>query len=185
MEFIAIDFETANYNRDSACALGIVVVSQHRVIEKRVWLIRPPRLYIHPRFTEIHGIRVEQVRDKPTFGQLWPEISAYLDGRPVVAHNATFDIGVLKAVMNTYQITCNGFPYLCTLAMARKTWPKLQSHKLNVVAEHLGISLQHHDALEDAAAAAGIVSAICQERQIQSMGQLVESLGVGMHNFIM
>jgi DNA polymerase-3 subunit epsilon len=70
--FAAIDFETANYSPDSACAIGLVVVKGDRIVRREHYLIRPPdRQFV---FTFIHGIAWEDVRDAPTFHELWPTL---------------------------------------------------------------------------------------------------------------
>jgi DNA polymerase III subunit epsilon len=64
MDFVALDFETANENRDSACALGLVVVENNEIVKKDYWLIRPKELYFNPFNISIHGITPDDVKDK-------------------------------------------------------------------------------------------------------------------------
>ena len=65
MNYVALDFETANYSWSSVCSIGLAVVKDSSVVERKSWLVRPPDLYFHPMFTRIHGIRAEDVRDEP------------------------------------------------------------------------------------------------------------------------
>ena len=101
MRFVALDFETANERRDSACALGIAKVVGSRVVERKSWLIRPPRLKFNRRNIDIHGITAADVKDKPKFNELWPTIRRHLDGELLLAHNASFDFSVLRHVLDS------------------------------------------------------------------------------------
>lgn len=155
--FIALDFETADHGRDSACAIGLVRVEHHQIVHRAHYLIRPPRSQML--FTHIHGICWNDVADQPEFGQLWQEIEPILqDVEFIAAHNASFDRGVLYACCDTYGIVKPQQTFLCTVQLARKTW-KLYPTKLPNVCEYLGIALDHHQALSDAEACARIVIA--------------------------
>ena len=102
MTFTAIDFETANNERTSACQIGIVVVKDGKIIEEFVSFIKPVPAYFLISFTDqIHGINKETVADAPTFPELWEDISGFIEGAPlIVAHSAPFDMGVLKACLD-------------------------------------------------------------------------------------
>jgi DNA polymerase-3 subunit epsilon len=155
--FVALDFETADYGRDSACAIGLVRVENHEIVHRAHYLIRPPRPDIL--FTHIHGICWLDVADQPQFGQLWQSIAPVLEGADfLAAHNAQFDRGVLYACCDAYGIVRPQHPFVCTVQLARKTW-KLYPTKLPNVCQHLGIPLNHHQALSDAEACARIVMA--------------------------
>ena len=98
VSFAAFDFETADYQRDSACSVGIVVVRSGKIRQRFHALVRPPRRYFIPQFVELHGITWEMVQHERTFAELWPELAPILLGVDfVAAHNAPFDISVLKA----------------------------------------------------------------------------------------
>ena len=168
MNFVAIDFETANYSRSSACALGVVVVSEGKIVDRASWLIRPQKLYFRPDFIELHGITPADVRDKPAWDELWPEINEYLCGQTLVAHNASFDIGVLRSLFDEYSLDHPELRYHCTLQLSRRAWPQLPNHKLNTVSDFLGVSLQHHDALEDAMACAHIALHASRKLKVSS-----------------
>ncbi|MEN6565513.1 MAG: 3'-5' exonuclease [Veillonellales bacterium] len=153
--FTAIDFETANGQRNSACQLGIAVIDAGKTVMKKSWLIKPPTDYFT--FSYLHGITHETVRHAPTFGELWPEFQPYIEHKIVAAHNACFDIGVLMAILKTYQLPVPKFYVIDSLQVARRTWPGLKNHKLSTVADYLKIGLQHHDAGSDAAVCAEII----------------------------
>jgi len=158
--FVALDFETADGSRESACAVGVVRVEAGRVVAHLARLIRPPRLTFSPFCVRIHGITPAMVADAPHFGQVWPEIIPLVAGaRFLAAHNAAFDRGVLSACCRHYGIPIPAVPFVCTVRLSRKAW-NLPSAALPVVCRHLGIPLKHHDAASDAWACARIVLAI-------------------------
>jgi DNA polymerase-3 subunit epsilon len=152
---VAIDFETANQSAGSACQLGLVRLEDWRVARQQSWLIRPPTDEFL--FTHIHGLTWEHVRHSPSWGELWPEISAHLEGAQyLAAHNAPFDRGVLQAVCAEAGLSAPQTPFLDTVIVARKVW-KIFPTKLNNVCERLDIPLNHHEALSDAHACAQIL----------------------------
>lgn len=157
--FCAIDFETANYERDSACAVAIVRVERNRVVDEWSTLIRPRDGRVHHRFTQIHGITTSDVRDAPSFAEAWSVARRKLRGsRFLAAHNAPFDAGVLHACADQYGITVPSVPFLCTVRLARVAW-NIRPTRLPDVAAALGLELDHHDARSDALACANIVTA--------------------------
>jgi DNA polymerase-3 subunit epsilon len=166
--FVAIDFETADQGRDSACSVGLVRVEHGVITQKAVQLIRPPRLeggdLFTPApaefmFTYIHGIKPEQVLDAPTFAQAWPKLAPILKGAEfMAAHNAPFDSGVLNACCEAAGLPKPAHRFVCTVRLARSTW-SIYPTKLNNVCSHLKIELNHHEALSDALACAQIVIA--------------------------
>ncbi len=159
--FLAIDFETANPSRDSACSIGLVRVKKNKIIHKAVHLIQPPyRDFI---FTYIHGIHWKDVASKPTFKDLWKDIKDHFDGIDfIAAHNAKFDASVLKACCARYRIPMPTLPFKCTVQIARNQW-KVYPTKLPDVCRYLDIQLKHHEALSDALACAQIMITANQE----------------------
>jgi DNA polymerase-3 subunit epsilon len=155
--FVALDFETADRDSDSACAVALIRVEGLEIVDRRVCLIKPPRPWFV--FTYIHGITWQHVKDAPTFGEAWPELRSMLDGAAfLAAHNAGFDRGVLERCCAAAKLDAPQQPYLCTVQLARRTW-NLRSNKLPDVCRHLGLKLKHHDAASDAEACARIVIA--------------------------
>ena len=160
-EFAAIDFETASNRADSACAIGVVRVSEGRIVDRSSHLIRPPSQDF--RFTYIHGITWTDVEAAPDFSGVWPLIARHFDGIDFIsAHNARFDRGVLAACCRTYGLEPPQLPYLCTVKLARDMW-SLRPTKLPDVCRYLGLSLTHHEALSDSLACAQIVIAAEQD----------------------
>ena len=155
--FVAIDFETATHRRDSACAVGLAAGCNGRVVLARTYLIRPPTAKCT--FTDLHGLDWEDVRDAPTFGDLWPTLRAWIDDAEfLAAHNAAFDRSVLLACCAKYRLRAPRIPFLCTVQLARAQWG-IRPTKLPDVCRQLRILLRHHDAGSDAEACARIVRA--------------------------
>lgn len=152
---LALDFETACHAPDSACALGLALVEDGRVVAEDAFLIRPPEPEFA--FTWVHGLRWEDVADQPTFDAAWPRLAPWLEGVDwLAAHNAPFDRGVLNACCRTYRLAAVDLPFLCTVQVARQVWG-IYPTKLPLVCQALGIPLKHHDAASDAGACARIL----------------------------
>jgi len=168
--FTAIDFETADYGADSACALALVHVEGLEIVGRDLFMIRPPRSRFA--FTHIHGITWAHVRGEPSFAEQWERIAATL-GRAtfLAAHNAPFDRGVLAACCAAAGVPPPSLEFHCTVQLARRAWrPKgLSRANLPAVCDYLGISLNHHDPASDAEACARIV--IAARREGIALGQ--------------
>lgn len=183
MEFVAIDFETANRQYDSACSLAAVTVSGNEVVKEAYSLIRPPTMEFDPNHVAIHQITPDMVEQKPTFDQLWERVYTHLEGKIVVAHFANFDIRVLRTTLHTYHIPWPSLQYACTVEISRRVWPELPNHKLNTMGEFLGRSFQHHQALDDARVCAAIVQAAAEKTGTSSMEELLDTIGLGLKSF--
>ena len=155
--FTAIDFETANRYPTSACSIGIVVVQDGEITEEFSHLIKPEPFYFNKKFIEIHGITPTMVEDAPSFYDLWSVIGRYFDTEALVAHNAGFDISVLKARLERADLYVRLPESFCTYRLSRKLVKGLPNYKLNTLCDHFGIALNHHEALSDARGAAKIM----------------------------
>jgi DNA polymerase-3 subunit epsilon len=157
MNFVAIDFETANYQPDSACAVGLVKVVGGQIVDTAVHRIRPPTKRFA--FTYIHGLTWKDVAQADDFGALWPKLEPLLAGAAFfAAHNAPFDRGVLRACCARYRLAAPSLPFRCTVQISRRVW-NIYPTKLSDVCARLRIALNHHEALSDAMACAQIVLA--------------------------
>lgn len=152
MNFIAIDFKTATGKRSSACAVGIVTVEDGAITEEYYALIQPPGNTYFGMNIAVHGIRPEDTRDAPTFGELYPEIKARLQHRNLVAHNEVFDRSVLRRTMEYYDLNYSELGladrWECTMRIYKAKG--YVPYRLNSCCERLGIPLTHHEALSDA-----------------------------------
>lgn len=172
MNFVAIDFETANEQRNSACSLGLCLVENNRIVEKRYWLIKPPEMRFEKTNIWIHGIYPEDVEKERNFYEIWHEVKPYLENNLVIAHNASFDISVLRRTLEYYNIQFPKCLYGCTLILARNYYKEVENYKLNTIANSIGYEFQHHNALEDAEAAARIMLDICNKLRINDLSSL-------------
>ena len=156
LNFSAIDFETANEHRASACAVGVVRVRGGRIVETYATLLRPRVLRVDWRNQQVHGISEAQLHNAPTLADVWPQLLPYLHQQPVVAHNSAFDVSVLEYSCRDFGLPVPAFHALCSVKLAKLCWPHFERHKLDHVARQFGIPLSHHDALSDARACAEI-----------------------------
>ncbi len=169
MNFVALDFETANETRNSACSIGLVRVENGIVTDRYYTLIKPEPLRFSPWNIKIHGITPKAVADAPTFDAAWPDIQRFIGSSTVVAHNASFDMSVLRHTLDQYGLPYPEVPYFCTVIAAKRAFPDLFNHKLNTVSAHVGFNFCHHNALEDAEACARVLVAAIQEKQADSL----------------
>ncbi|MFJ3472354.1 3'-5' exonuclease [Microbacterium maritypicum] len=159
LDFTAIDFETANSSPASACSVGLVRVRGGEVVATTGWLIQPPPG--HDEFQEwnvrIHGIQPEDVLSAATWVDQFDRLCAFAGADVLVAHNAGFDLNVLRRASEATGQLCPPYRSLCSLQVARKTYT-LDSYRLPIAAAAAGFEeFAHHDALADARACAQIV----------------------------
>lgn len=158
MDFIALDFETATAQADSPCEMGLVVVRGGVVREVHNWLIKPKQWpYFSPFTIAVHGIRPEHVADAPSFAQVWEQALPIINGNIVVAHNASFDMNVLRSTVVNHHLPAASFEYFCSVSLCRKVWPGHAHYGLKPMCDLHGIRFKHHRAGNDAEAAAELV----------------------------
>ncbi len=198
--FVAIDFETATSERNSACAVGVVVFEQGSPTDTLSLLIRPPGNRYDGFNMMIHGIGPSDTRCSPGFPEVWAQIAPMLDGRLVIAHNTptaarpsstrpemldgrlviahntAFDMSVLRRSAEHHGYEPDPFPFACTYRIARSAMPDATSWSLDVLADDFGIPLTHHDPLSDAHAA-GLLWLALPEGLGTTHSDLLDSLG--------
>ena len=177
LSFCAIDFETANFFRGSPCAVGLVKVVDGQVVDTRRYLMRPPRGFdeFDPFNIGIHGITPAMVRGEPRFADRLPEILAFAGGLPFVAHNAAFDMGVIRDACVVSDLRWPEATYACTLVFSRVTW-SLLSYSLPWVADKAGVSLdRHHEPESDARAAAAVLLAIARHHGAATLDEIAKA----------
>ena len=150
MKVVAIDFETANASKASACSLGSVSYLDGVIEENKELYFKPHPKYNFFTNTMIHGITKEMVENEKSFSFYYEDIKRELENNIVVAHNACFDVSVLNAECDIYGLEHIKFNYIDTVELSRFVYPELFNHKLNTVAEYLNIELKHHEASSDA-----------------------------------
>lgn len=154
---VAIDFETANYARVSACSLGLVVLDHEEIIERKHFYFKPIGGHT-PFHTAIHGITEEQTNDAPYFFEVFQSLKPYF-AMGLLGYT-TFDQQVLNALLKEHSLRFD-FSYQDVCQLAKILVPDAQDHRLPTMAEYFHVPLEkHHDALEDAEACAKIFVAL-------------------------
>lgn len=154
--YIAFDVETPNNYNNRISAIGITVIENNSIIDDYYSLVNP-ETHFDVFNTQLTGINARMVKNAPTFSELWDEIEPFLNSGILVAHNAQFDLGVLKKCLQAYEINWKPTTdYLCTVLMGRRLLPDV-SHKLNAMCDYYGIELDHHKADSDSRACAEIL----------------------------
>ncbi len=154
--FIAFDVETPNYRNNRMSAIGITVIEDSNIVDEYYSLINPETHF--DRFNiQLTGISEETVADAPTFPEVWEEIEPIMSSGLLVAHNAVFDMSVLKKCLRDYDIDWKPYiRYVCTVQTGRRLLPGI-SHRLNDMCGYYGIDLEHHHAASDSRACGEIL----------------------------
>ena len=182
--FVGIDFETLYPQRVSACSVGMVKYIDGEIVDRFYTLIRPPFDYpgkCGSVLTWVHGLTEEMVKDARTFEEILPEMERFVDGLPLVAHNACVERACLRDASAFYGVETkldyeNIFD---TLTLSRQAEAKLGiseegpgTHQLDTVCKRFGISgNNHHNALADAEMSGNLMVLF---QKILSEGETVE-----------
>ena len=154
--FIAFDVETPNSLNNRMSAIGITVIENDAIIDEFYSLVNPETCF-DAFNVQLTGISEKMVRNAPTFSELWSAIEPMMSGGLLVAHNAVFDLSVLKTCLRDYGIEWKPYVrYVCTVQTGRRVLPGM-SHRLNVLCDYYGINLNHHHAASDSHACAEIL----------------------------
>lgn len=163
MRFIAVDLETANPRMSSICQIGVVTFENGREVDAQVRLVNPVD-YFDPYNVAIHGITEMQVQDAPRFTDLHGWLCGLTSGEVVACHTHFDRVALAQAcARNTLEsLPCH---WLDTARVARRAWKQFarSGYGLANLADHLGITFQHHDALQDARAAGLILLRAMEE----------------------
>jgi DNA polymerase-3 subunit epsilon len=167
-DFVVIDVETACSRVSSICQVGIVGFRDGAEIFEYETLIDPLD-HFSSFNTRIHGITVDHVRGQPAYADVHGIIDGHLAGRLTVAHSY-FDKGALGAACRVHGLAPIETRWLDSVRVAKRAWPHLQSHRLNVLTRYLGIRHKHHDALSDARAAGQVIVRAIEHTGIELAG---------------
>lgn len=161
--YVVFDVETPNRLNRRMSAIGISVIDGGRITDKYYSLVNPETDF-DPFNIWLTGIDERAVRDAPTFPELWPVIEPYLSSGILAAHNAAFDMRVLRCCIQEYDIDWkNRVDYLCTVQIGRRLLPGI-SHKLDALCRYYCIELDHHNAGSDSRACAEILLKYLDEK---------------------
>ena len=180
LTFNAIDVETANADPSSICQIGIVRIRDGKIKECNSSLVNP-EMRFNPANVGLHGIDEDAVKDSMTLPQIHGWLRCLLEGGILVSHT-TFDRVALEMATDKYGLEPIQADWLNSAAIARQAWPeryRQRGWRLANVAADLGIKFRHHDAVEDARAAAEIVLHACRHMSLDIDGL---SLGAASRN---
>lgn len=169
-DFVTIDFEIANSNYNSACSVGLISVKDNEIVNSYYSLIKPPNNEFDDSTIEIHGITPKDVENAPTFVEVWNDIKDYFEDNVLLAHNASFDMNVLKHCLDTYNLTAPNFTYICTIPLStRACRGEHVAKNLEDRCKHFNIELSnHHNALSDAEAIAKLMLTCIKKKNRKS-----------------
>ena len=163
MDFVAIDVETANPDMASICQIGVVAIVNGLVAEEWMTYVDPED-YFDSINSSIHGISERTVVGAPTFAEICDLLHLKLHGRVAVCHTH-FDRTAVHQAVSKCGASIPEVSWLDSARIARRTWESCarKGYGLASVCKMLGYKFKHHDALEDAKAAAHIVVTACEE----------------------
>lgn len=174
-EFVAIDFETANESRDSACEVALVRFRDGIPVDSFSSLIYQERFA--PFNIAMHGIGPNQVKSAPRFDEIWVDMKNFISTSPLVAHNAGFDMSVLFRSLKGEPIGTE-LDYFCTMVLSRQMLD-LTYFGLPGVTEYLNIEYpMEHRAESDAIAAGKVAHQLVQMHSVESLYELAEKFQV-------
>ncbi|MFA4916341.1 MAG: exonuclease domain-containing protein [Syntrophales bacterium] len=182
IDFVSIDFETANEKRASVCAVALILFEDGKITNELEWIVCPPPHlnYFNPYNVQIHGIKEPDIIGKPEFNKIWDEIYHLINNRILVAHNASFDISVLRQLLDCYNLDYPSIEFVCTCSVARKTWDKQINYTLKNIGNYLGYIFNHHDAHDDARICGQIFLDACKYHGCDSIGDLAKKIDLQM-----
>ncbi|MDR1896943.1 MAG: 3'-5' exoribonuclease [Prevotellaceae bacterium] len=176
IEFVALDFETANEARSSVCEIGLSFVENGEIVNTRSWLVKPEDNHYSSYNISIHGIAPKDTLDKPEFDVVWKEIFPLIDGKMVIAHTAAFDMYVLRDVLDLYGLDYPNIKTMCSCTLSRRTFPRLISYSLAPICDYLNIPLlNHHRAGDDAEACAKICLKAFEKTGVSDFSMLADT----------
>jgi DNA polymerase III subunit epsilon len=157
MEFVALDFETANADLSSACQVGAVVFKDGMPVDTFASLIDPDDFF-DPMNVSIHGIDEDAVRGSPKFASVHRDLWRLISNKVVACHSL-FDRAVLRQTEHRNALHCIECTWLDVTRVVRRTWPKYAhaGYGLGNLTQDFGIAFEHHNAAEDARATGTIL----------------------------
>ena len=152
---IAFDVETPNSHNDRICSIGLSLIDDGTIVWSQNYMVNPECSFDNCNI-QIHGIRPQDVEHAPTFPLIWEDIGSLFRQNLVIAHNATFDLCVLKKTLSAYGLSESLVYYACTMQMAQSILPDLPNFRLPTLCDYYNIDLDHHDSGSDSFACAQI-----------------------------
>lgn len=184
LNFLAIDFETATAAKNSTCEIGLTKVVDGKIVQSFSRLIKPRPARFHFFNTKIHGINLSMVENEPEFNEVWKELESDFEDQFLIAHNAAFDMGVIRSVLNQFNLPFPDCNYACSVQIAKKAWPDRTTHSLDQMANFLALKFDHHRAGDDSRVCAEIVLAAAEDAGAESIEHLLQIHGLQKKNLL-
>ena len=150
-EFVAFDIETTGLNalNDRITEIGAILFSGANIIKTFNTFV-DPQMHIPPDITQLTGIKDSDVAGAPLEKEAMQMFMEFCGDRPLIAHNAHFDVGFMTAAAKRQGLRFSPV-FLDTLALSQALCPELKRFKLDIVSKHLGLpEFNHHRASDDA-----------------------------------
>ncbi|MGN0804666.1 MAG: exonuclease domain-containing protein [Candidatus Coproplasma sp.] len=180
-----IDFETATSAFNSACSIGITVIEDGKIIDNKHYYIQPPNNKYSSINIGVHGIKPEITANSPIFPEVWEQIKVYFDNSYIAAHNASFDLSVLKTTLSFYDIPQPHFMYFDTLHLFDEWLNYNDKRTLDALCRKFGICLDcHHSAGDDSKATAELIIYHYKECGYNDLTEYFNSLDLKNYGFI-
>lgn len=181
LDFVAIDFETANGKRSSPCAVGMTKVRDGLIVDRLAGYIQPPPPYDYfsAANVAVHGITARHVRNAPEWPKALAAITRFVGDDMMVAHNSSFEASVIRQSCELLALPTPAIPLACSLAIARSILWDLDKHRLPDVARAVGVPIgTHHDAQADADMSALAVVAMARQNGCTSLDSLLQMTAI-------
>ncbi len=150
-EYVAFDLETTGLNsqKDEIIEIGAVLMQGGKELARFQSFVDPHRK-LERITTELTGITDAMLKGAPSLKEILPQFLEFVGSRPLVAHNADFDTGFLRAACKKLNLPFT-YTSIDTLVLSQVLMTGLKQHKLNLVADALSLpEFQHHRAADDA-----------------------------------
>ncbi|MEA4987463.1 MAG: PHP domain-containing protein, partial [Anaerovorax sp.] len=173
-EYVVFDLETTGLSPtvNEIIEIGAVKVKNKVIVDEFLTFVKPSISHLPEKITELTGITDDMIKDAPTLDHIFDKFMDFIGELPLVAHNADFDVSFIRVACAKRGKEFSN-PKVDTLYMARTLLKDLKRHKLNLVANALGVALEnHHRAVDDAKAAAGIMIKLFEKMEEAGFNQL-------------
>lgn len=158
--YTVIDFELANRHPSSICAIGLCYVKNNKIVKTYYSHVRPVPFLMERGNYNIHKIHMDQLKNAPTFDQVWNEVQMYFENTTIIAHNIQQDSFYLREVLDYYGIAYPDCKMSCSFVLSKKLLHDCTSFKLDGLASYFGFQFKHHHALEDALMCTRIIKSL-------------------------
>lgn len=178
LDFVSIDFETANAKRASVCQIGIVKVRDGIPGKIHTHYVMPPPGFDNfaERNIQIHGITRATLAGDPhklSWAAALERLIKFTGDLPLIGHNVSVERSIIVQATEAIGGVVPEFEYLCTMGLAKTHYPEAESYKLDRLTEAFGLpAFQHHDAGHDAAAAAHLVLHVARDKALSELPAL-------------